>query len=360
MFRISKVFIFWAIGLFLLSYIGSSAFPKISNSSLGAQSDKQDFNYYLSLAQWDGGNYIDIAKNGYYKQNYYAFSPAYPFLINFVSKSLRLDYVLSSLFISFLSCFMFIYFFYKYLRNLYSQNIAKDTIISFLFFPGAFYCLLIYSESLFLFLLALFLYSFSQNRYKTALIFLSLLPLVRFIGIYMIISATFKTFLKEKSFKLSAAVIAASLPTAVYLLIIYSIFKDPVYFVSTQSLWSRFILDPIATLFLYLVPLFSLKFISISNALDLTITLLFITLLIYGIKKIPAHLWIFSVFAILIPATTGSLVGMPRYALLSLGTFIIIADILNKHQTLKQIVWPASLALQCVLFSLFVAGHWIA
>lgn len=358
--EIFKVVIAWSLGLLLLSFLGGLLLPKLQNSGLGAPSTGRNYDYYLSLAQWDGGNYIQIAQSGYVKPSYYAFSPAYPFLINIVSSITSLDLVLSGLAVSISAFFAFIFFLYKYTFSVYGKRVARTSIFTFLFFPTTFFCILIYSESFFLFFMTLSIYALDKKMHLFSIVAAAVLPLVRYIGIFLILGNLYKSVVEVKNVKLSIAHAFAILPLAAYLAILFAVFDNPLFFVSTQNLWSRFALDPISTVFLYFAPIFSLKMISMNNLFDLLTTLLFFTVLIKGFHKLQINVWIFSVLAILIPASSATLTGMPRYALVSIGFFIIVGDYLANRPKLKFAVWSAGLALQAVLFSLFITGHWIA
>ena len=358
--KIFKVVVAWIIGLFLISFIGSLTLPKISNAGLGSQSSGRNYSFYLSLAQWDGGNYLEIAQNGYLRNSYYAFSPLYPGLIGFLSKMTKLDLVISGIFISVVSFLAFVYFFHKYVSLLFGEKQAGASTLTFVFFPTTFFCLLIYSESLFLLFMILSMYAFAKKDYPISIVTAAVAPLIRHLGVFLILGHLFKVAIEDKNLKLSLAFVISSVPFATYTMVLYIVFNNPLFFASTQSLWSRFALDPVSTIFLYLVPVFSLQPLSLNNLFDLFVTATFLLVLVSGIRHLPKNLWIVSVLAILIPASTGTLTGMPRYALISLGAFILLGKFISDKPKLKALVWSTSLALQCVLFALFITGHWIA
>ncbi|KKR78141.1 MAG: hypothetical protein UU23_C0003G0039 [Candidatus Curtissbacteria bacterium GW2011_GWA1_40_9] len=360
MFRIFSIVAFWIIGIFLISIIGSSTFPQVSNSGLGSQSETQDFNYYFSLAQWDGGNYIEIAKNGYPDSKYFAFSPLYPIFIRLIHSVFNLDFVISGLIISIVSFLIFLFFFHKYTALIYGKKHADTTVLTFLFFPTTFFCLLVYSESLFLLLVMLSIFAMYKRNIIAYSMSTALLPLARFVGIFLLLGNIFKAILNNRSKSLLVISFLSLTPFLAYLISIHIILGNVFAFSSVQSLWGRYTLDPITTIISNVVSLISLQSFSLNNFFDLFITLLFLYLLITNIKRLHSNIWIFSILTILTPVSTGTLISIPRYVLPSLGAFIVIGIMLNNYPRLKIFIWASSLALQCLFVSLFINGYWVA
>lgn len=358
--RIIKLVFLWIIGLLLLSYIGSFALPHKDNSGLGAKSKSKSFNFYLSLAQWDGGNYLEIAKNGYLNKKYYAFSPLYPWFLKNLAKITNVDIVLTGLITSITSFILFIYYFHKFIATISNQNEADTTVLTFIFFPTTFFCVLVYSESIFLLLIILSFYTLLKKHYLTSIIVTALAPLARFMGVFLTLANIVKFAKIDKNLALVTAFSLSILPFAAYLVILNYIFQNPLIFIEAQKSWGRFIVDPLTTIISYIISFKWFQNLSLNNAFDLATTILFLTILILNIKKLHINVWIFSILAILIPASTGTLVGMPRYALVSIGTFIIVGNFLSKRKKLRLAIWSFSLALQCILAALFITGHWIA
>lgn len=358
--RIFKLVCLWIIGLFAISFIGAFALPRKSNWGLGAQSETNTFNYYLSLAQWDGGNYIEIAKNGYKNEKNYAFSPLYPQLISLLAKVTNIDLVLSALMISISAFLVFIIIFHKYTKAILGKNEANCATLTFIFFPTSFFCLLVYSESIFLLLMIISFYALLKKRYITSVIATSIAPLDRFIGIFLILANTLKTAKQSKNPLATIAFLLSAIPFVMYVTLLNYIFQNPLIFANVQRSWGRFALDPITTIFSYFVSTITFQNFSLNSFFDLTVTTIFLAVLVLNPRKLPLNVWAFSILAILIPASTGTLVGIPRYALASLGTFILFGKFLQDKPKLKIFAWSLSLALQCILIALFITGHWIA
>lgn len=362
---IINLFVFWRLGLLLITFLGSRIFPLVANQSPGAIGTGKVFDYWLSWAQWDGGNYLSIASSGYQNLQYFAFAPLFPFLARILSSIFDGNVLIAGLVISNLSFLAFILLFHSFLKKNYSTPIANTTLITFLTFPTAFFAVSYYSESLFLLLLVIFfIFLKKQNFIKSAFIII-LASLTRFIGIFLIVSLfyTFFASIKFKASKLNATFVGLFI--SFFGVFIFAIMTKMagghfLQFLLSQSFWQRQPSDPLSTIFSYMWSFVTLQHRPPNDYLDFALSVAFIGLLIWGKRKIPSSLWIFSTLAILIPASTGTLSSIPRYGLASLGSFVIIGKTLESYPKLKVPFWTASLLLQAVLAILFINGYWVA
>lgn len=359
---ILKIFLFWRFGLFVLTYLGSSAMPKIENSGLGAVAPGQNFNYFLSWAQWDGGHYFDIATSGYSKLTDYAFFPLYPLLARLLGNLLFNNYLLAGLFLSNIFFLAFLYLFFKIIKERYSRETALTSLITLLVFPTTFFAVSFYSESLFLLILTLFFYFLDKNKFLTSSILVSVASLTRLFGIILVVPLFYKYLLSFDPRRIRGLL---NLSTAFYGISIYSLYlfaklNDPFKFINIQSLWQREITDPISTLFSYIWPIITFESRPVNDYFDLSLSLIFFVVLILGTKKLPSTWWIFSLLVILIPASTNTLTSMPRYLLSCLGASIIIGQYLKTRPRLRIVLWSVSLSLQVILASRFINGYWVA
>ncbi len=354
---IIKIYIFWLFGLIVLTFLGSKLLPLNPNAGLGAIAPGKNFDYLLSLAQWDGGHFLNIAKNGYVNSQSFAFFPLYPFLIFLLSKIIKNE-VLSGLIISNASFIIFLITVKKYFVKITSKKISNSTILTFIFFPPTFFCVLVYSESVFLALLALSLYSVEKNKEKLTIISSALISITRSTGIFLPFALLFfrgKIALNRKIM----IFILSLLPFLVFVSLTSFVSKELFAPITVQQLWDRELSDPISTTFAYFCDFITFKYRPINDYFDFVITILFLGLLVKNTNKIPTYLWVFSICVVLLPLYSGTLTSMPRYVLPSLGVFLILGDFLEKHNKFKYTFWTLSLALQFTLAALFVNGHWI-
>ncbi|OGD85566.1 hypothetical protein A3B51_02235 [Candidatus Curtissbacteria bacterium RIFCSPLOWO2_01_FULL_41_18] len=362
--KIIKLFIFWRLGLLLVSYLGSLAFPLQANGGLGAPTFTKPFNYWLSWAQWDGGYYYNIAKRGYLFLSDYAFFPLYPFLIKFLNVIFS-NLLLTGLLISNISFLLFLIIFYKFLKEKYSKNIAANSVITFLCFPTTFFAVAYYSEGLFLLLAALVFFFMHRRKILQAAIAIIFASLTRSMGAVLISSLVYNYFslisftIKNISKKI-LYLIPSTFGILLYLTYLFYKLNNPFGFISAQTLWLRNINDPVSTIIANIWIIFTNPNAPLDQYMDLLITLIFLSLLILGVKKISSSLWIFSMLVILIPASTGTLTSMPRYVLASLGAFVILGQLLEENPHLKLPLWATSLFLQAIFATRFISGYWVA
>lgn len=360
---ILKIFLFWRLGLLSLTFIGSQIFPLVANGGIGAVGANQDFNFWASWAQWDGGHFYNIAKFGYFAPNEYAFFPLFPILIKFTSFLLFDNILLAGFLITNIAFLIFLYVFYELIKTKYDQKIARSSLITLITFPTTYFAVAYYSESLFLLFIALTFLLLEKRKFLQAAIFVSLASLTRTLGIFLVIPQIISC-LQDIKFNLrNINAKALSIPVALvgfgaYSTYLHLKFNDPFYFLTVQSTWNRTILNPLTTVYSYLTQNLGSK--AFNDFLDVFLTITFVIILAAGRKQIPFSWWLFALLAILIPVSTGTLTSMPRYLLASLPVFILIGDYLTKATRLKFIIWSGSLILQIALAIMFVNGHWTA
>ena len=361
---IISLFTFWRIGLFLVGYLGSLAFPKVSNGGPGSVSGGK-FDYLTSWAQWDGGHYLDIAKVGYLRDTDYAFFPLFPLLARLTNRFFPENIILSGLVLTNIFFIIFLIVFHKYVAKISSQKTALTTITTLLVFPTTFYTIAFYSESLFLFLLAATFLFLSSRKYLEAAVAVSFASITRLVGVFLTLSLfwVYSEHLKFNIKKIDRKIfhlLVAFFAFAIYAIYLWYKNDDPLRFLTVQRIWNREVTDPVSTVSSYLWAYVIGEKRPINDFFDLITTIFFLSVLIIGRKKISSSLWIFSILVILIPASTGTLTSMPRYALSSLGTFIIIGKYLEENPKLKIPVWSVSLITQVYLLVRFINGYWVA
>lgn len=363
--KIISIFLFWRLGLLLVTYLAAQIFPVASNGGLGAPTITKPFDYWLSWAQWDGGHFFSIARNGYLLTSDYAFFPLYPWLIKFLGTILPDNILLSGLLISNLSLLLFLVIFFKFTRKRYQSDVAYNSLITFLTFPTTFFAAAFYSEGLFLLLSILAFWFLYEKRVLLAAIAASLAATTRLVGAALVISL-FYNYFSTISFKIKNISAKILIPlVSAFGISIYSIYlfyttDGPFKFASSQAIWQRGASDPLSTIAAHFWRVLTSPQTPLDQYLDLTTAVIFLSILIVGIRKIPSSLWIFSILVILIPSSSGTLTSMPRYVLSSLGVFIIIGQFLKNRPKFRLILWGFLLTLQAILASRFINGYWVA
>ena len=363
---ILKTFLFWRTGLFLLAFLGFMAFTLIPNGALGATAVGKNANYWYSWAQWDGGHYLKVATGGYTNLQQTAFFPLYPILIKVLGGVLFGNYLLAGLLISNVSFLLFLYVLYR-LWKILSKRESLDLVFLYILYPTSFFAFSFYSEGLFLAVSTLALLYFLGRRYKVAYLLAALSAITRPFGIILVfamfVSEVFTILKNQSSPKLLITPVIHLLIGlsffAVYSYFLFTKFHDPLAFLSVQSKWGREIIDPVTTVLVYLGNLVTSDQNHIFY-LELVVFLSFFTILILGIKKIPTVIWIYSILVLMFSATTGTLTGIPRYALSSVGVFILLAEYFGNKPKLKLTIFAVFLFLQIFLLVRFFNGYWVA
>ena len=154
-----KLFISWRLILLLITWVAVKLIPYKAGFLGGGEFAYQLNPLYWAWANFDGGYYLAIARQGYL-QFQQAFFPFYPLLIRFLARFLK-DYLFSSLLISHLAFLAVMYLFYRLTKLDFGQKAARMAVLFLLLFPTSFYFGSAYTEALFL---ALVLASFYAAR----------------------------------------------------------------------------------------------------------------------------------------------------------------------------------------------------
>mgnify|MGYP001592689126 FL=1 len=202
-----------------------------------------------------------------------------------------------------------------------------------------------------------------KRKFIEAAIFASFASFTRFVGIFLVIPVTFYYLESIKfSFRnlnLNIISIPISLTGIIsYCLYLFLKFQDPFYFLTVESTWHRSITNPATTIYYYLTENVTNK--PFNDYLDVFLTLAFLIILGFGIRKISLSWWLFSLLVIIVPASTGTLTSMPRYLLGAIPVFVLAGIYLKDRQFMQIFIWSSSLILQVVLAVMFVNGRWTA
>ena len=240
--KILIVFLSWRFFLQLVAMTASCFF-----------SFAPSYPYYFDLlarfapwwaARWagfDGVHYLTIAMKGYIGTGLIqAFFPVYPKLIamfNVFANPLVIGLIMSHVF-AFLSLILLIKL---YTKQEYGTQPWK-LILGFLLFPTSFFFISLYAESIFLFLALLTFYVMEKKQWIAASVITAFASATKITGIFLIpalmlaIYQDYKT--RNKSglpWKYWAISLLGVTGLVMYMIFLYSEFKDPLYFLHVQS-----------------------------------------------------------------------------------------------------------------------------
>lgn len=322
------------------------------------------------FGNFDGAYYLLIAAKGYTVNA--GFFPLFPLSIHlFTWNLMSFDPIQYFAGIALVSLFFIsaLFVFYKLIKLDYKENIAASSIIFLLIFPTSFFFASIYSESLFL-LLSLFSFYFARKKkWICAGLFAGLLSATRLVGIAMFPALLYEYFRHEKNKSLTKLFSIFISPLGLISYAFYNYFKwgNPFYFIEAQGNFQNnrsvdSVVLPAQTIFRYFKILTSVSpnlyewWVSFFEILFFIFTL--VLFYIAWKKKIRISYLIFGVLCFLIPASSGTFSGLPRYILTIFPLFIVLALIQNK--IFKIIYITISTILLFIFFTLFSKGYFIA
>lgn len=324
-------------------------------------------------ANFDGVHYLSIAGNGY--TNNGRFFPLFPLIIHVVSLLFGkiqtmggIDFFVG-LFLSNLFFFFSLIVFYKLLRLDYSEKISQKSILFLLLFPTSFFFASIYTESLFLLLSVLVFYFARKKEWLKAGFFGGLLSATRLVGIAILPALILEFVIQKKDTPYKAWPLLL-VPLGLISFIWFNMQKwgDGLYFIKAQGEMTgnnrtvdSVVLIP-QTLFRYFKIFTTVSFSSYNfwvAVLEFA-TFFFVCVLIYIAWKKGVRLSyiLFSIFCFLIPASSGTFNGLPRYAVVLFPIFIALA--LIKNPKIQWAYTVISSILLLILLMLFSRGYFVS
>lgn len=365
------VWLIWSIAIFLVGAIIMSRVP-IS----GVRHSYGGIGEELSVwTNWDGNNYIMIARGGYSDEPLplYAFFPLLPVLIKVLTIILPISYPLAGIIISRLATLGALIFFVKLIEKQWNKEIAYKAAWFLLIFPTSFFMFAVYTESLFLFTTIASWYFAKEKNWILAGVFGFFSATSRLVGILTTFIIMWE-YLSSKSWnirKIQWGILSSLGP--ILGLISYGYYNyvqtgSFLHFLEVQKYWSAHgrggYHNPIEIVIKELLNTFSDKssILGILGSLDLWVTLFIIGILLWETigKLLPRQYLLWAWAITLIPIISGSLVGMPRYVLTCFPIYIIIALWCQKNVFFEKLYTTLSILLLSVFYSMFLFQAWIA
>ncbi len=291
------------------------------------------------LSNWDGPNYLKVARSSYSNASLTIFLPLYPILIHFLAQVVH-SYLDSALIISWISLVLAIYFYIKILKLEFNKKdnfSILNYLLFFLFFPTAVFLVATYTESLFAFLALSAIYFALKKKYflsSLSSLLLAITNIDAILVIFLIILIMFEN--KENIRKILGYTVLALSSIISYLLYLKYKFNSPLAFLASQK--SQGWLNH--------------KYLELITGLN-PISLLFVILLIMSAKYWWTRRKSFSVYSLsflLIPILGNQFGGFNRYLLMAFPMQFMIYDYLKN----KPKLLTASLILTTICWSYFV------
>lgn len=379
------IFVVWRLSLFVVAFLGVLLIRDFGRTFPYANTVLQPTglpSWIWGFGNFDGVHYLRLAQNGYVDAYYQAFFPLLPLLIRFfniIPKNVLLDarvFVDPSYFYTgIILSNLFLLISLLVLNKLVGKNMFFGSALLLLSFPTAFYFGAIYTESLFLLELLLFMLFLKEKKYLYAGCVASVASATRLIGVLLslvllielireIYSGKIKlwttTFYKEVF-----SLLVAPSGLLAYMFCLKRHFGNYFAFVSVQSGFgaersSMPMISLPQVFYRYLKMFLSVKnqYQLFSISVEFVFAILGLVLIIWAYKKIAISWWLFSLLVYLLPTLTGTFSSMPRYLIFSY--VVLIPIIVKLPASFRKFTVVVMSVLQMLFLALFTRGYWVA
>jgi len=347
--NVSILFCVWSLSVLTIFYFGFSSFP---HSGLFPN------DFVKNLANWDGGHYLGIAKEGYSQKYQYAFFPLYPLAIRVLSQ-LTQNFLAAAILISLVSTFLGINLLYKLVALDFDKKIAEKAVTAFLFFPTSFFLLTAYSEGLFFLLAVATFYFLRKNKLFWATVAASFASATRLVGLAVVAGLLIEVWTTQGMNRKNWYILLAPLGFVIYCIYLYHQTGDPLYFITAENHWQRTLVVPGVGFWETLRQLVSQGVNTNFNVLvDFFFAIFGVGFALRSFRFLPSGLASYSLFAIGIPLLSPTLLSMPRFLLPVFPIFILMA--LIKRPLIQCSLQTFSLMLLAIFTALFITGYWVS
>lgn len=339
-------------------YLGYFSFPNLLDSFRLPDFVKR-------FTGFDGLHYINIAQNGYEK-NEVAFFPLYPLLIRLVASIL--GFPVAALVITSFALVIILLLFPRYLSQIGTTKNSRWFLFFFLTFPTSFFLQSAYTESLFILFILLTLFFDKKNNTMATIVFGLLAGMTRVVGIFL----TLPLLLSKRRKATFLAPVLGFLSYAGYLWISTD---DPLKFFHVQSQFGAgrttnvILLPQVLYRYLKIFLTADLNYLYFIAAIEFGIFLFVLSILVYDLfrithKKATGNLSdrlglnLFGFSLLIFPTVTGTLLSMPRLVLPILTLYLVLSEIKNVY--IKVTIAGIFSLLHIILLMFFIQGYFVS
>lgn len=381
--------IFSKIVIFTIIFIAFFRFPfnSISYFSNFHYPLNEKISFVSSFKTWDSQHYLYLSEKGYSESiESNRFFPLLPFSIKTLSLIIQ-NKVFAGLLSSFIFSVLGLILFFKFCKNYFKkENPAFRSILLLLSFPTAFYFSLIYSESAAFFLTMGFFYFLYRKDFLKASFFAFFLPLVRPLGIFIIVPhfVFWITYLHNEKKKFSFEFIIEFIKKAIFDKRTYFVFSSLLglgFYFAIMQLTSGNYLSGINALeksvvgnwqitnafnpVFFFVNLFFPDSPSLhgftNSIIDRIFFICFLAVLYLIYKKLDKTLFAYAVMLGMVPIF-GNFMSYTRYVLLVFPIFMVLAWYFEKSK-LKLLFYPILLffiIIQTIFLIMHSLNYWVS
>lgn len=368
--KIILIFLFFKLILIFFTVL-AQFFPINQNPGFNVEYLRH-INFLQSVwANFDGANYLEIAKVGY-QYPYYAYFPLLPLTIFLGHLFFKIPALSTAIILNNTANLLSLLILYKLTLADYNKNIALKTALFLIVFPLSFYYSAIYTESLFFLFSLLCFYAARKSRWGLASVFGFLAGLTRLVGLVLFFGLVIEWWWQNRSS--GKNLIKNFFTQKIYMLLLipfgliaYGLYLQIFHgdfwlFQKAMEPWGQAdFINPLQTVFRYLKIIFlaSKNYPYFIAILELVSFIFYIFLSLYVLLKSRLSYGVWMIVSLLIPTFTGTLQSMPRYILHLFPAFIALSLI---FKTRKSFIFVSviSLILQFILVVLFTRGYFVA
>jgi Gpi18-like mannosyltransferase len=395
-------FLVWRTALFLLS-MTAGLFLKYEPTFPYAESILANRGLPQWLYSWgnfDGVHYLTIIEKGYFGTGLIqAFFPLYPQVVQVLYWVTKIDSLILALLLSNLAALAFFQILFHFVKDQYNQHTAISTLLVFSLFPTSFFLGAAYTESLFLSLVLGSYWAATKKKWLIAGLLAAGASATRIVGVLMVpallielwqqqlpvnkttftwtVSYFFKTIKKWTNPQLLLKlpkqalnmlwILLGSSGLLWYMTYLNYKFHDPLFFFHVQSEFGGgrqeelvFLPQVIWRYFKILATFRPIGLEYFALVQEFVITGLAVLALLWSLKRVRPGLVFFALAAILVPTLTGTFSSMPRYVLVAIPGFLMIANSLPAKNKYFLGYLGVSISLLIINTLLFIQGHWVA
>ena len=314
----------------------------------------------LPYYRWDSFWYTSIARHGYSfsteKNSSIAYFPLYPLSIRVIHAVTDVKDPTISLAENILFAFFSVILLFRLARFDYDIRVSRNIVLSWLFFPPAYFFLSGYPEALFVFLVIASFWFARKGEWGLAGIAAALLAVTKPYGI-LILPALFVEYAEQSGWdfkvfmkRIDWLYLLAPLGTFGAFVAFNAVaFGHPLAFLDAQATWGRSLGNPFAALFAEARHYaFGGNALSGSNFPYVTYVLeccFAVLAAVLSWKRVRMSYLVFSILLLLVALLTGTLTSFGRYMLD--GVFLLMGPVLYLSER-KKPVFMAYLAVSAV------------
>lgn len=364
--------VLWRSALFAVDLVGTST---TEERPFNQNADYRAFprNYFLDgWVRWDAGWYRRIAERGYAvegRESSVVFFPAFPYAARVLGWLFGSHWI-GGLVVSHLCLVLGLYSVHRIACLLLDDSRALLSLVFLLSFPGSFFFSAYLTESMFLAASATAMLAYLRRRFWLTGFLGLWATLTRPTGValFAAIATDYAVALLRRRERFSASALALLLMPAgvlVFMWILWVQVGDPLAFLEHQRLgWGRsttFPLTPIWQTFAstdYTFPRGAAGFNTVFFV-EAVVSAVFLIVPFLMIGRLPLAMWGFSLLAVALPLSSGSVTSMIRYAAVVFPAALWLAQV-TASRPLAQWFLIYLFAMLLSLFNVrFMNWYWI-